>query len=56
MAPIIGFILGALWGGTIARRRKGNWMDVAQYALVHGIILGLAATLISVLALRLGWV
>lgn len=56
MAPYVGFILGALWGGYVAHRRGGNKLDMVQYALVHGIILGLAATLLSVLALRMGWV
>jgi len=56
MAAIIGFILGALWGGWKAKRRGGNRMDIAQYAAVHGILLGLAATGGSVLALRMGWI
>jgi hypothetical protein len=56
MASIIGFILGLLWGGWVAKKRGGNRMDIAQYAVVHGIVLGLVALLVSVLVMRMGWI
>jgi hypothetical protein len=42
-------ILGAVIGGLTARRRKGNGMDIAQYAAGYGIafaLLGLILTII----------
>ncbi|MCR9151722.1 MAG: hypothetical protein NXH83_16255 [Rhodobacteraceae bacterium] len=42
-------LLGALWGGLMARRRKGNRLDIAQYAgsfAIIGAIVGLFATVI----------
>lgn len=49
MLVIAGLLLGALWGGLLARRRKGSGFDIAQYAAAFGIlfgVLGLFATLI----------
>lgn len=47
MIFIGGMVAGALWGGFNARRRGGSGFDVAQYAVVGGLIglvLGLAVT------------
>lgn len=49
MIVIAGLVLGALWGGFLARRRKGKGLDIAQYATafaILGAILGLFATVI----------
>ena len=49
MIVLAGFLLGALWGALHARRRKGNRLDVAQYAGIFGIIgavIGLLAAVI----------
>lgn len=49
MIVIAGLVLGALWGGILAWRRKGNALDIAQYAAGFGImcaILGLIATIV----------
>ena len=49
MIVIVSFLLGALWGGFLARRRNGNRLDIAQYAVAFGLafaILGLFATVI----------
>lgn len=49
MIIIACLVIGALLGAMIARRRKGNGFDVAQYAAVLailGAVLGLFATLI----------
>jgi hypothetical protein len=49
MFIIAGFLSGALWGGYLARRRKGAPLDVAQYAAAYAIafgILGLFATVL----------
>lgn len=47
MLIIAGLILGALWGGFLARRRGGKGFDIAQYAAVYALafaLLGLFAT------------
>lgn len=47
MIFIGGMVAGAVWGGLSARRRGGGGFDVAQYAIVGGLIglvLGLAVT------------
>lgn len=33
-----GFILGAIWGALLARRRGGKLPDILQYAMVAGIL------------------
>ena len=48
MIVIFGALMGAIIGGATARRRKGNWVDVAQYAVVYAIafaLLGLVVTI-----------
>ena len=56
MIGLIAFALGLLWGGFVARKRGGNWLDIIQYALVHGIVLGLLAMLASVIVYRMEWI
>jgi len=49
MLILAGFVSGALWGGFLARRRKGSRMDIAQYAAAFSIafaIVGLFATVL----------
>ncbi|WP_028031393.1 hypothetical protein [Gemmobacter nectariphilus] len=49
MIILAGLLLGALWGGWLARKRKGSRLDIAQYAAAFGIafaILGLFATVL----------
>jgi len=42
-------ILGAVIGGLTARKRKGNRMDIAQYAASYGIAFALLGLVITVL-------
>ena len=49
MLVIAGLLLGGLWGGYVARKRKGGRFDIAQYAAVYAIafaIVGLFATVL----------
>lgn len=49
MIVIAGFILGAITGGLIARRRKGAIADIALYSVVYAMLfatLGLILTLL----------
>lgn len=49
MIVLLGALLGALTGGTIAKRRGGKKPDILQYAVIYAMIfaiLGLFITLI----------
>ena len=41
-------LIGAVIGGMTARRRKGNRMDIAQYAASYGIAFALLGLIITV--------
>ena len=48
MIILIASLIGAIIGGTTARRRKGTGADIAQYAFGYAVafaVLGLIATL-----------
>lgn len=53
MLVIGGLILGAIIGGWRARRMKGRPADIAQYAIVHAMALGLLGLILSVAIERL---
>ena len=49
MIILLAAIAGAAIGGTIAKRRKGQWPDILQYATVYAMafaLVGLFATLL----------
>lgn len=49
MIVAAGAIIGALWGGILAKRRQGNRLDIAQYAAgfaIAGLLLGLILTIL----------
>lgn len=48
MIVIVGALLGAIIGGTTAKRRKGNWPDIAQYATGYAIAFGLIGFLVTI--------
>lgn len=56
MVGLIAFLLGALWGAFVAKRRGGNRLDILQYAAVHGLILALLALLASMVVVRMDWI
>jgi hypothetical protein len=47
--PLGGLLLGALLGGLQAKRKGGKPADIAQYATVAGILLGLIGLFILVI-------
>jgi hypothetical protein len=49
MLIIAGFVSGALWGGLLARRRKGSRLDIAQYAAAFAIAFGIVGLFATVL-------
>ena len=53
MIVIIAALIGAIWGGWMAKRRGGNRKDIAQYAVVMAVALTLAAMIIQVILVRL---
>jgi hypothetical protein len=52
MLVIAGFVAGAVWGGLVARRRRGSAGDIAQYAVGYGVALAVAALFATLAA---GW-
>ncbi|MEL7013405.1 MAG: hypothetical protein AAFO72_09000 [Pseudomonadota bacterium] len=49
MIVVLGAVLGAIIGSTVAHRRKGNRADILQYGVVYAMafaVLGLFITLI----------
>lgn len=53
MIVIAGILLGALWGGWLAKRRKGKAADIAQYAAVYGIAFGIIGMFVTIFVERL---
>ncbi|WP_204362798.1 hypothetical protein [Litorivita pollutaquae] len=50
MIVVVGVIIGAIYGGLLARKRKGKPLDILQYTVVYGLIgalIGLFATIIA---------
>jgi hypothetical protein len=56
MVAIISFVLGAVIGGLLARKRGGDLKDLLQYGAVYGIVFALLALVISIVVFRLGWI
>ena len=50
---LLGVILGALYGGVLARRREGSRLDVAHYAGIYAIIFGVVAVVVQIAVGRL---
>lgn len=53
MLVIGGLVIGALWGGFSAKRRGGKPADIAQYATVYAILLGLLGLFVTIAIERL---
>ncbi|WP_299566609.1 hypothetical protein [uncultured Sulfitobacter sp.] len=53
MIVIFGALVGAAWGGYLAKKRGGNKKDIAQYATSSAIVFGLLALFLSILLARL---
>ncbi|SPF76442.1 hypothetical protein ALP8811_01447 [Aliiroseovarius pelagivivens] len=52
MVVIVAFIVGAALGALRAKKRGGNRLDMAQYGAVHGIVLALIATFLTIVITR----
>ena len=48
MIVIFALLFGAVFGGIRAARRKGNKLDIAQYAFVHAIAFGLVGLFVTI--------
>ena len=48
MIVIIGALVGAIIGGTTAKRRKGNWADIAQYTAIYAIAFALLGLIVTI--------
>ena len=52
MLVIMGAVGGAIWGGYLARRRKGKRLDILQYAVASAIAFGLVALFATIVLSR----
>jgi len=41
MVILIAMLVGAIFGGLRAKKRKGKFADIALYAFVHALVFGL---------------
>jgi hypothetical protein len=48
MIVILGALLGAVIGGTTAKRRKGNMADVAQFIVTYAIAFALLGLIVTI--------
>lgn len=46
-------VMGAFWGAHLARKRKGNRLDVAQYAASSAILFSLIGLFATILFARI---
>ena len=53
MIVILAFLIGALWGGFLARRRNGSRLDIAQYAVAFGIAFAIGGLILTVIVERM---
>ena len=51
---LAGAIVGAVFGAWRARQRRGNRLDMAQWAAVYAILFGLAGLILTIVLGRLG--
>lgn len=48
MIVIAAALIGAILGGSLAARRKGNRADIAQYATVYAIAFALVGLVLTI--------
>ncbi|MCV2891509.1 hypothetical protein [Lentibacter sp. XHP0401] len=48
-----GFLIGALIGALVARKKGGNRLDILQHAAVIGVMVGLVALFLNIIILRM---
>ena len=53
MIILLCLVLGAALGAWRAKRREGGRLDMAQWAAVHAIALGLAGLVVTVVLARM---
>ena len=53
MIVILAAIGGAIWGGLLARKRRGKPADIAQYAAGYGIAFALLGLLVTIFLERM---
>lgn len=52
MAPVLGLLIGAVFGAFLARREGGRGLDMAQYSAAFAILFGLIGLFIAIFLAR----
>lgn len=53
MVILVAILVGAIFGGLRAKKRKGKTADIAQYAFAHALLFGLIALFVSLILDRM---
>ena len=53
MFVLLGALLGAITGATIAKRRKGKPLDILQYGVIYAIIFAMIGLFITIVVHRM---
>lgn len=53
MIIALAILLGALYGARMAKKRKGNRFDMAQYAFGYAVVFGVVTLLVMIILDRL---
>lgn len=53
MIVIFAFLVGAIGGALRARSRKGNRLDIAQYAAIYGMVFAIIGLFVTIIIGRM---
>jgi uncharacterized membrane protein YgdD (TMEM256/DUF423 family) len=53
MFVLLGALLGAITGVTIAKRRKGKRLDILQYGVIYAMIFAIIGLFVTIIVHRM---
>ena len=53
MIVLVLALLGAIVGGTLAKKRKGGRLDILQYAVIYAMIFAVIGLFVTIIVHRL---